>query len=222
MSDGAQVRLFVHVEEPSMKEAMEALLPRLLKGKPVDWRIIDHGSKGGLLRNLPNRLKGYGQWGDPAIRVLVLVDRDDDDCSVLKAALEHAAGEAGLPTKTVPDQSGAFRVVNRIVVEELEAWFLGDVPALVAAYPGVSSHLALKAPFRDPDAVAGGTWEALYRVLQRAGHYAGTQRLPKIEVARRVATEMVAGRNRSRSFQMFLDGLDALTAQVGPQGCASG
>ena len=222
MSDGARIRLFVHVEEPSMKEAMETLLPRLLGGKSVDWRIIDHGSKGGLLKNLADRLRGYARWEDANIRVLVLVDRDDDDCVALKAALEQAAGEAGLPTKAAPDHGGAFRVVNRIVIEELEAWFLGDVPALVAAYPGVSPNLESKASFRDPDAVPGGTWEALHRVLQRAGHYAGAQRLPKIEVARRVSTEMVAGRNRSRSFQVFLEGLEALTAQSCPQGCAGG
>lgn len=222
MSDGGRIRLFVHVEEPSMKEAMETLLPRLLGEKSVDWRIIDHGSKGGLLKNLSDRLRGYAQWGDPSIRVLVLVDRDKDDCRTLKAALERAANGVGLPTKAAPDHGGAFRVVNRIVIEELEAWFLGDVPALVAAYPGVSPNLASRAAFRDPDAVAGGTWEALHRVLQRAGHYAGTQGLPKIEVARRVSTEMVAGRNNSRSFQVFLEGLEALTAQSCPQGCASG
>ena len=202
-----------------MKEAMDTLLPRLLDGKLVDWKIIDHGSKSTLLREIPNRLKGYVSWGDPNIRVLVLVDRDDDDCAVLKAELESSAGGSGMTTKTAPDHDGTFRVVNRIVIEELEAWFFGDVPALVAAYPGVSSSLAAKAAFRDPDAIAGGTWEALHRVLQRAGHYAGAQRLPKIEVARRVAAEMAILGNRSRSFQVFVEGLDALLVQPDPHGC---
>ena len=172
-----------------------------------------------MLREIPNRLKGYVSWGDPNIRVLVLVDRDDDDCAVLKAELESSAGGSGMTTKTAPDHDGTFRVVNRIVIEELEAWFFGDVPALVAAYPGVSSSLAAKAAFRDPDAIAGGTWEALHRVLQRAGHYAGAQRLPKIEVARRVAAEMAILGNRSRSFQVFVEGLDALLVQPDPHGC---
>jgi len=124
--------------------------------------------------------------------------------------LESAAGAAGLSTKSAPDDSGQFRVVNRIVVEELEAWFVGDVAALRAAYPGVPETLASKVRFRDPDDVPGGTWEALQRVLVTAGHYRGLDRMPKIEVARRVATHMDPESNRSRSFQAFASGLLAL------------
>jgi hypothetical protein len=138
------------------------------------------------------------------------VDRDDDDCRALKERLEKAAKEAGLATKSTPDSAGNFRVVNRIAIEELEAWFLGDVQALSAAYAGIPASLDRQAAFRDPDAVIGGTWEALHRVLKRAGHYVGSDRIPKIEVARRVAEQMVPNRNRSRSFQAFVTGLEAL------------
>ena len=212
MSDSQTLRLFVHVEEPSMKEALDNLLPSLLPATPVEVKIIDHGSKKALLSNLPDRLRGYARWADPALRVLVLVDRDDDDCLVLKTNLEKAARAAGLPSKTVPDRQGKFQVVNRIVIEELEAWFLGDTDALAESYPGVPPTLACKAAFRDPDAVRGGTWEALSRVLKAAGHYAGSDRLPKIEVARRVSSKMAPDRNRSNSFRMFVAGLDALAA----------
>lgn len=36
-------------------------------------------------------------------------------------------------------------VINRILIEELESWFFGDVDALVAAYPGVAPTPAQKA-----------------------------------------------------------------------------
>lgn len=102
----------------------------------------------------------------------MLVDEDREDCRTLKEKLEQSAERAGLRTKS--RTSGAqFTVLNRIAVEELEAWFLGDVEALRVAYPGVSASLGAQAKFRDPDAVAGGTWEALERVLQRAGHFPG-------------------------------------------------
>lgn len=210
MTEVGARHLFVHVEEPSMKEAVEALLPPLLAGRSVECKIIDHGSKHALLTNLPRRLRGYADWPEPGLRIMVLVDRDDDDCMDLKRRLESAAQAARLPTKTSPDFAGRFKVVNRIVVEELEAWFLGDVPALMAAFPGIPPTLEGRAKFRNPDAVTGGTWEALLKVLKQAGHYTQSAHLPKIEVARRVATQMVAARNRSKSFQAFVTGLNAL------------
>ena len=131
--------------------------------------------------------------------------------SPLFTTLNQMRAVSGIPFRVTASETW-YKVVNRIVVEELEAWFLGDVEALMEAYPGVPPSLATKAAFRDPDAVTGGTWEALLRVLHRAGHYAGSDRLPKIEVARRVAARMQAGRNRSGSFQAFVTGLDALMA----------
>ena len=93
-------------------------------------------------------------------------------------------------------------------MEELEAWFFGDPAAMVMAYPGVPMSLGAKAPYRNPDKVAGGTWEAFERVVQRAGYFGGG--LPKIEVAREMAKHMEPSRNNSASFQTFVQGLSAL------------
>jgi hypothetical protein len=212
MTDGRIIRLFVHVEEPSMKATLDVLLPFVIRGRAVDITIVDHGSKQGLLTNLPARLRGYRAWQDEDIRVLVLVDRDNDDCLALKEQLEAAALGAGLPTKTAPSADGRFRVVNRIVIEELEAWFLGDTSALCAAYPRLAPGFAAKARYRDPDGIKGGTWEALAQLLSRAGYYSGSGYLPKIEVARLVSAHMTPQSNRSRSFQTFVSGLQALLA----------
>lgn len=201
--------LLVHVEEPSMKEALDSLLPRMLADRALNPTIIDHGSKAALLRDLPARLRSYRAMGAD-VRALALVDKDAHDCAVLKQQLEHASRTAGLATKTAPDRAGQFRVVNRIVVEELEAWFFGDIEALCRAYPGVPATLAERAGFRDPDGIHE-TWQTLLRVLQRAGHYQGLGRLPKLEVARRVAPLMRIDTNRSRSFQAFVTGFAAIT-----------
>lgn len=196
-----------------MKDALDVLIPRLIGERAVDIKIIDHGSKPRLLTDLPNRLSGYvRRLANEDIRVLVAIDRDDDDCTGLKQQLEEIATAAGLATKSNPDAAGGFRVVNRIVVEELEAWFFGDVPALCAAYPGVPDTLDRKKGFRQPDAITGGTWEKLLQVLQRAGHYRASERLPKCDVARKVATLMDPSRNRSPSFRHFATGLEALLA----------
>ena len=61
---------------------------------------------------------------EPSMKDFVVVDRDSDDCHKLKNKLEDIAKEAGLTTRT--SAGSKWQVVNRIVVEELEAWYFGD------------------------------------------------------------------------------------------------
>jgi Domain of unknown function (DUF4276) len=128
----------------------------------------------------------------------------------LKRRLDQTATSAGLRTPATTGD-GTVQIVNRIVIEELEAWFFGDPTALRVAYPGVSETLEAKAPFRDPDAIRGGTWEALLRVLQRAGYYRRAG-LPKVTNAALIAQHMDPAQNRSRSFQVFAAGLERMLA----------
>ena len=130
-----------------------------------------------------------------------MVDRDDDDCRVLKQAMEKMAEDARLLSKTLAGHGQPFQVANRIAVEELEAWFFGDWTAVQTAYPRVSASQVSKQGFRDPDAVLGGTWEALERVLKKAGYF--KTGLRKMECAKQVAQHMEPARNASRSFQAF-------------------
>jgi hypothetical protein len=130
----------------------------------------------------------------------VLVDRDEEDCKRLKARLEKICHTAGLISKTAAGTEQSAQVINRIVVEELEAWFLGDVMALRHAYPRLPD-ISQKAAFRNPDRIRGGTWETLERLLQKAGYYKGG--LPKIELAKTITPHMEPGCNTSKSFQTF-------------------
>lgn len=198
-------KLIVFVEEYSMEAALEHLLPKLLGD--IEFQIIRFQCKDDLLKNAPARLKGYAAWLPENWRILVLVDRDDDDCLVLKAEMENMAAAAGLLTKTAVRHGQCFQVVNRIAIEELEAWFIGDWLAVQTAYPRVPATLPQKAGFRDPDAVAGGTWEALERVLKKAGYFGAGLR--KVELARAVAPQMELSRNQSRSFQAFASAVAA-------------
>jgi hypothetical protein len=196
------------VEEASMEAALAVLAPRLVRGR-ASWRIINYQSKPRLLRELPRRLAGYqARLRSESLKLLVLVDRDADDCVSLKGKLEHMAQEAGLATKSRPAVDGLFAVVNRIAVEELEAWFFGDIAAVREAYPRISPTLHRQRPYRAPDAIAGGTWEALHRTLRQAGHLGPVY--PKIETARSIAQHMLPERNRSPSFRTFCDGVAAL------------
>ncbi|MGQ0775389.1 MAG: DUF4276 family protein [Pseudonocardiales bacterium] len=62
----------------------------------------------------------------------------------------------------------------------------------------------------DPDAVPGGTWEALEHVLHAGGYHRGG--LAKVTAASEIAQHMNVDVNRSRSFQVFRDGVRRLVA----------
>ena len=195
------------VEEQSAEAALRNLVPKIL-GPDVEFRVIRFQCKQDLLSNLPGRLKGYSKWIPADWRIVVLVDEDRQDCLELKAKLERAAKDAGLATRTTAKGGSLFQVLNRISIEELEAWFFGDVEAIHQAYPRISSSLGAKAKFRDPDAIEGGTWEALERELQRKGYFHGG--LAKIEAAKAISAHMDPDQNRSKSFQVFRDGLQEM------------
>ncbi len=78
-------------------------------------------------------------------------------------------------------------------------------------YPRVSKNLERQSRYRDPDAITGGTWEALQRVLQQAGYHQGGR--AKIQAARDISTYMQPERNRSRSFQTFRQGIISLLSE---------
>ena len=197
------------VEEPSAEAALQNLVPKIL-GDQGDFTIHVHEGKPDLLKKLPGRLAGYARWLPNDYRIVVLIDEDRQDCKKLKKNLEHVARNAGLLTKSRAKTGSKFQVLNRIAVEELEAWFFGDIQALVKSYPRVSPTLHQKRGYRNSDAIAGGTWEALERVLQRAGYFKGG--LAKIEAARQISQNMEPDSNRSISFQVFREGLLSLSS----------
>jgi hypothetical protein len=184
------------VEEPSMEEALRLLLPSMLRG--ITFAIHQYPCKHDLLGRLADRLRGYAAWIPNTWRIVVIVDRDDDHCVTLKRRLEETAARAKLTTRSMV-KGGRYTVVNRLAIEELEAWYFGDWEAVRAAYPRAAVNIPRKAPYRDSDAIAGGTWEAFERIMQMAGYFKTGIR--KIEAARAVATAMDPARNRSRSFQ---------------------
>ncbi|MBE9200315.1 MULTISPECIES: DUF4276 family protein [unclassified Nodularia (in: cyanobacteria)] len=194
------------VEELSMKEALQNLLPKIL-GETISFDIHPYQGKKYLLAKLPHRLRGYKSWLPDEDRIVILVDEDREDCKLLKERLENIAIDAGFITKAKASVGIGqnFQVLNRIAIEELEAWFFGDIDALINAYPGISPNLEKQAKYRDPDLIMGGTWEALEKVLQRAGYHKGG--LEKTRAAREISQYMNPSINSSNSFQIFYDGL---------------
>jgi hypothetical protein len=141
-------------------------------------------------------MKAYANFIHDDWRIVVLVDEDRSDCQELKKKLCHAS--------SIVTQKKGNIVLHRIVVEELESWFIGDVAAIRAEYEKIPVSLSQQAKFRNPDAIKGGTWEELDKILKKYGYETGLQ---KMDFAQKVSPHMDVENNQSRSFQVFRDGL---------------
>lgn len=189
-----------------MEAFLRALLPRLL---PVgrSFEIHPFQGKSDLLDKLEARLRGYATWLPPDWRLLVIVDQDDDECTALKRKLDGVATRAGLTTRSAARHvtGSPWQLVNRIAIEELEAWYFGDWEGVRAAYPRLPKGVTQSRGYRDPDAIAGGTWEAFERVMQRHGYFKAG--LAKIEAGRSIGAHLDPSRSSSPSFSAFYSAL---------------
>lgn len=198
-------RLEVLVEERSMQTFLQEFLPSVL---PEEWtcQVRDFQGKHRLLRSVEKVMTGCARMG---YCVLVLVDQDSEDCQSLKRRLDTMAEHAGLTLASVACDSPGT-AINRIVVRELEAWFLSD-PAFIVEHSKVPERFRSQKRYRDPELI-GDCWEATRDLLQR-------HRYPfsKVDLAARMGRRMAERgsheHNTASSFQHFLSGLARLTSQ---------
>ena len=182
-----------------MEIFLRAVLLKIL-GDAATFQIYTHRGKTDLMAKLEQRLRGYAKWLPPSSRIIVIVDRDGEDCIALKRCLEQAAMDAGLSTRAETFPSD-WQVATRIAIEELEAWYFGEWRAVRSAYDRLSVDIPRKARYRQPDAIRGGTWEALERELRRQGYF--ETGLRKAELAQAVGQHFDPSVCTSPSFASF-------------------
>ncbi len=181
-------RVIFLLEEPSMKTFLLEYLPRLVPGwkHEQDFLLIPHEGKSDLDKSLANKLRN---WREPGARFMIVRDNDGADCRAMKARLHERCD--GLDRK----------VLVRLICQELESWYLGDVEALERAYPHYGKAAkALTQRFPDPDACQKPS-----RELERA--------LPdfqKQDAARRLGRGLRYQDNRSVSLRVFSQGVERL------------
>ena len=127
------------------------------------------------------------------------MDLDDKNCQFFKQDLLQILHDCN------PSPTALFK----IAIEEIEAWLLGDTEAVKAAYPRAKGPVLNR---YEPDSICG-TWE----VLADAVYPGGAARLKKLgypevgrikcEWAERITPHIELDRNRSKSFQVFRDGV---------------
>ena len=180
-----------------MEAFLRSWLPRCL---PDDRSFHIHAFQGktDLLSRLEQRLFGYAAWLPADWRIIVLVDRDNDECRGLKSQLENMCARAGLATRRAHPGAN-WRGATCLAIEELEAWYFGEWIAVRSAYSTASRHVPAKARYRDSDNIRGGTWEAFERVMQRSGYFKGG--LEKVRAAREIGIQIEVERSVSPSFR---------------------
>lgn len=172
-----------------MRDLLVGLLPRLYPNMVFEYLV--HEGKTDLDRSIPRKLRA---WREPGVRFVILRDNDGGDCLRLKRRLLQSCRQAGRADTLV-----------RIVCQQLEAWYLGEPDALAEAFDNERLRgIGRRAGFRDPDAVQQPT-EALRRLVPG---------FRKVSAAKAIAGLLTRERNRSKSFQVLLSGLDRLYAEL--------
>ncbi|MBF0324751.1 MAG: DUF4276 family protein [Alphaproteobacteria bacterium] len=174
-----------------MENTLNAILPGVLPDG-LAFRIIPHSGKSDLEKSVPRKLRA---WANPSARFVIVRDNDGGHCHTLKARL------AGLcEQNTRPDS------LVRIVCQELESWFLGDLRAVEASGLGRNcAKLQAKKLYKDPDHIedAKGKLRELAPAYQaRSGSLA-------------IAPHLSLDNNTSTSFNVFISGVRRVAMQLG-------
>lgn len=191
-------RIIFLLEEPSMKILLLGLLPRLFPGwaEHEHFMCISHEGKSDLDKSIPTKLKA---WQVPGDRFVIVRDNDNVDCIDLKSRLNQVCTINRRPDTLI-----------RLVCQELESWYIGDIEALALAFDPQLDAPALRKRFADPD-----TWQKPSKELERL--------IPKFQKgagARVMAQHLRETGNLSHSFNVFVDGLKRMAGQMGYQGTA--
>jgi hypothetical protein len=209
------------VEDQSGKKMLDCLIPMIIgeahtftvhsyKGIGRIPRNLNHNAdpaKRILLDRLPKLLAGYGRtFADYSpgysAAVIVVCDLDDRCLRTFRQELLNI------------EQNCNPRPVTRfcIAIEEGEAWFLGDLPALRAAYP-LTQEAVVNNYVQDSIC---GTWERLADAIYRGGSQAlrglGWQEVGRQKSiwAEQISPQMDIDGNLSPSFGYFLTKLREL------------
>lgn len=172
------------VEEPSAREMLTGLLPRVLPdGVAVGYMVFE--GKQHLEKELVRRVRS---WRLADTRFVVLRDQDSADCHSVKTRLLHLCRQAGRPESLV-----------RVACRELESFFLGDLAAVEAGLEirGLARKQNSR-KYRDPDLLGNPVQE-----LKRVTH----GRYQKISGSRAIGAYLRLEGNRSNSFRVLVAGI---------------
>ncbi len=182
------------LEERSMKELLEVLLPRFLP-KNVTFKCISHEGKQDLEKSIPRKLKAWKTAG----RFVIMRDQDSGDCVKIKNNL-----------KNLSYKSGRSDTLIRIVCHELESWFLGDLAAVEKAFELKTGKLSKKQnnkKYTNPDQLNSAKQE-LKKLVDNYQPISGSRKIGQCLDIQNL------GKNKSSSFKKFIEGLEKILREI--------
>jgi len=179
--------LVCFLEEPSAKEMLKGVLPRLLPAD-IECTYIVFEGKQDLEKQLVRKLRN---WLKPDSTFLVMRDQDAADCEAVKERLSELCREAGKPEALV-----------RIACHELESFYFGDLNAVEQglAITNIARNQK-KAKYRVPDNIINPCDELEKLTSGAYQHVSGS---------RSIAPHLSLDHNTSHSFNVLLSGINKL------------
>ena len=201
------------VEDQSGKKALDILIPKII-GNQHKFKVRSYHGRGNisknlknptnakkryLLNHLPMQLRVYGKSyaNDPTKVVIVVCDLDNWCLKTFRQELFRVLNSCN------PKPETRFC----IAIEEGEAWLLGDISAIKAAYPKAKDKVLNN--YKN-DSICG-TWELLADAIFAGGSNALGKKpwyvigREKSVWAQKIAPEMDINKNASPSFCYFRD-----------------
>ena len=171
------------LEEASFKEMLTGVLPKLLPGD-VNYKCISFEGKSDLEGQLERKIRNW----QGNVKFMVVRDRDGGNCQEQKKRILEKCARAGRPDTLV-----------RIVCNELESWYLGDLTAVENALQisGLTSQQR-KRKYRNPDLLTNAQDE-LKKITKK--------KYQKIKGSRAIGHCMDIEHNMSHSFHVFIEGI---------------
>lgn len=219
------MHLEILVEDQSCKTALDILVPKIIcadhtfkihqyKGIgriPMNLGANGNANKRILLDQLPRLLRGYGNAfanypADYPAAVILVCDLDNKCLKAFRQELFNILNNCN------PQPETRFC----IAIEEGEAWFLGDIPAVKSAYPRAKDAV-LNAYVNDSIC---GTWEFLADAVYNGGSTAlsskGWQAVgaEKSQWSENISPHMDVATNASPSFVYFRQKLLELAGAI--------
>jgi len=175
-------------EEESIKAPLMAILTQLWPDshEGLDWQIISFPGKAALEKRMVTKMQSW-TYNNP--HFVIVRDNDGGDCAALKQRL----------CSSVSPLNKSFHI--RIICQELESWFLGDLQAVESAFPAVKADQQnQKSKYRNPDQLNNASQE-LEKITGLSG---------KVSRSESISKHLNLSQNRSHCFNLIVKTLKQL------------
>lgn len=180
------------LEEPSAREMLKGILPKILPKTVVpEYKVFE--GKQDLEKRLERILRF---WCKPDCLFVVMRDKDSGDCRLTKKKI-----------KNLCDRAGKQYALVRIACHELESFYLGDLAAVEngLGIGGLSKHQGNRL-YRNPDHLECPSQELMKLTRNR---------YDKVSGSRAIAPHLSIIDNRSKSFNVLVSGIRNLIETTG-------